>query len=235
MIRPRTLLFYCSNSSSISHISHRWISSTTQLHGSWINNIKSVFTGQKRSPDAAKVSISESFTLLRFADELGRAKKLGTLKQYVVGRGSEVTFAEAFEKQQAILRYLGALDPTGELVMPGSANYTVESWQVPKVTNLQTIQKQQAAKHCKCTIVDVENMLAKFTWAKEAQMKLEKMKEEGKPLPKSMAEVQKLMGSSPLDVARSNMAKSGQISRNAFCPCGSKKRYKRCCGKDSTF
>lgn len=32
-------------------------------------------------------------------------------------------------------------------------------------------------------------MLAKFTWAKEAQMKLEKMKEEGKPLPKSMAEV----------------------------------------------
>ncbi|XP_006347135.1 uncharacterized protein [Solanum tuberosum] len=215
MIRPRTLLFFCSNSSSISHISHRWISSTTQLHGSWINNIKGVFTGQKTSPDTAKVPISESFTLLRFADELGRAKKLGTLKQYVVGRGSEVTFAEAFEKQQAILQYLGALDPTGE--------------------NLQTIQKQQAAKHCKCTIVDVENMLAKFTWAKEAQMKLEKMKEEGKPLPKSMAEVQKLMGSSPLDVARSNMAKSGQISRNAFCPCGSKKRYKRCCGKDSTF
>ncbi|XP_004232798.1 uncharacterized protein [Solanum lycopersicum] len=212
MIRPRTLLFY---SSSISHISHRWVSSTTQLHASWINKIKGVFTGQKTSTDAAKVPISESFTLLRFADELGRAKKLGTLKQYVVGRGSEVTFAEAFEKQQAILQYLGALDPTGE--------------------NLQTHQKQQAAKHCKCTIVDVENMLAKFTWAKEAQMKLEKMKEEGKPLPKSMAEVQKLMGSSPLDVARSNMAKSGQISRNAFCPCGSKKRYKRCCGKDSTF
>lgn len=52
---------------------------------------------------------------LGFADELGRAKKLGTLKQYVVGRGSEVTFAEAFEKQQAILQYLGALDPTGEV------------------------------------------------------------------------------------------------------------------------
>ncbi|XP_049351810.1 uncharacterized protein LOC125816269 [Solanum verrucosum] len=100
-------------------------------------------------------------------------------------------------------------------------------WLCLGIQNLQTIQKQQAAKHCKCTIVDVENMLAKFTWAKEAQMKLEKMKEEGKPLPKSMAEVQKLMGSSPLDVARSNMAKSGQTSRNAFCPCGSKKRYKR--------
>lgn len=35
------------------------------------------------------------------------------------------------------------------------------------------------------------------------------------------------MGSTPLDIARSNLAKSGQISRNAPCPCGSKKRYKR--------
>lgn len=31
--------------------------------------------------------------------------------------------------------------------------------------------------------------MAKFTWAKEAQTKLEKMKEEGKPMPKNMAEV----------------------------------------------
>ncbi|XP_021891230.1 uncharacterized protein LOC110809652 [Carica papaya] len=99
--------------------------------------------------------------------------------------------------------------------------------------NLQTSQKQEAAKQCNCTIADVENALAKFTWAKEAQKKIAKLKEEGKPLPKSLAEVQKLMGSSPLDVARSNLAKSGQISRNALCPCGSKKRYKWCCGKDS--
>ncbi|CAN4083948.1 unnamed protein product [Withania somnifera] len=212
MIRARTLLSYYSNSASTS--SHRWISSTTQLHASWMDKIKSAFTGQKTSSDAANLPTSESFTLLRFADELGKAKKLGTLKKYIVGRSSEATFADAFEKQQAILQYLGALDPTGE--------------------NLQTIQKQEAAKHCKCTILDVENTLAKFTWAKEAQKKIEKLKEEGKPMPKSLAEIQKMMGSSPLDVARSNLAKSGQISRNAFCPCGSKKRYKRCCGRDST-
>lgn len=52
---------------------------------------------------------------LEFADQLGKAKKLGTLKQYIVGRSSEATFADAFEKQQAILQYLGALDPTGEV------------------------------------------------------------------------------------------------------------------------
>lgn len=59
--------------------------------------------------------------------------------------------------------------------------------------NLQTVQKQQAAKHCSCTIADVENALAKFTWAKEAQKKIEKLKEEGKPLPKSFAEVMLLI------------------------------------------
>ncbi|XP_030520698.1 OVARIAN TUMOR DOMAIN-containing deubiquitinating enzyme 7 isoform X2 [Rhodamnia argentea] len=140
------------------------------------------------------------------------ATRLGTFKNYMVGRSSEATFVDAFKKQEAILRYLGGLDPSGE--------------------HLQTKQKQEAAKNCNCTIADVENALAKFTWAKEAEKKLIQMKEEGKPVPKSLAEVQKLMGSTPLDIARSNLAKSGQISRNAMCPCGSKKRYKRCCGKD---
>ncbi|TYI50123.1 hypothetical protein E1A91_D12G080100v1 [Gossypium mustelinum] len=54
-----------------------------------------------------------------------------------------------------------------------------------------------------------------------------KLKEEGKPMPKNFAEVQKLMGSTPLYLAKFNMVKSGEMSRNAPCPCGSKKRYKR--------
>jgi len=36
-----------------------------------------------------------------------------------------------------------------------------------------------------------------------------------------------MVGTNPMDIARSNLAKSGQVSRNALCPCGSKKRYKR--------
>ncbi|KAF9587320.1 hypothetical protein IFM89_001068 [Coptis chinensis] len=95
------------------------------------------------------------------------------------------------------------------------------------------------------TIQDVENALSKFMWAKEAQKKIEKLQAEGKSIPTSFSEdenvgmlrisrlgvdlkIQKLMGSTPMDLARSNLAKSGQISRNALCPCGSKKRYKRC-------
>ncbi|TKY61421.1 translocase subunit SecA 1 [Spatholobus suberectus] len=194
---------------------YRTISSTAQLQGSWMDKVKNVIAGQKSTAqsqvDTSQVT-SDSFTLLRFADEMKNARRIGAFKEFMVGRSSEVTFSTAFEKYEAIIRYLGGLDPTGE--------------------NLQTAQKQEAAKHCNCTIADVENALSKFTWAKEAQKKIEKLKEEGKPMPKSFAEVQKLVGSTPLDLARSNLAQAGQISRNALCPCGSMKRYKRCCGKD---
>ncbi|XP_054782740.1 uncharacterized protein LOC129290045 [Prosopis cineraria] len=191
----------------------RSIFSSAQVHASWMEKVKGVFTGQKTTSDSNESEISsDSFTLLRFADEMKKARRVGAFKQYIVGRSSEATFADAFEKQEAIIRCLAGFDPTGE--------------------NLQAVQKQEAAKHCNCTISDVENALSKFTWAKEAQKKIEKLKEEGKPMPKSIAEVQKLVGSTPLDLARSNLAKSGQVSRNALCPCGSKKRYKRCCGKD---
>ncbi|KAF7817854.1 SEC-C domain-containing protein [Senna tora] len=186
----------------------RSIFSTAQVQSSWMEKVKGAFTGkQTTSPSDEPQISSDSITLLSFADQLKTARKVGSMKQYIVGRSSEATFADAFEKQEAIIRCLGGFDPTGE--------------------NLQTAQKQEAAKRCNCTIADVENALAKFTWAKEAEKKMQKLKEEGKPLPKSLAEVQKLMGSSPLDLARSNLAKSGQISRNALCPCGSKKRYKR--------
>ncbi|KAJ6434305.1 hypothetical protein OIU85_004940 [Salix viminalis] len=187
---------------------HRMISSTAPAASSWMDTIKGVFTGKKTETE----DTPESFTLLSFADGLKNARRVGSLKQFVVGRSSEATFASSFEKQEAIIRYLGALDPTGE--------------------NLLTSQKQEAAKHCNCTIADVENVLSKFLWAREAETKMQKLRKEGKPLPKTMTEVQKLMGSTPLDLARSNLAKSGQISKNALCPCGSKKKYKRCCGKE---
>uniref|UniRef100_A0A7N0UY63 Uncharacterized protein n=1 Tax=Kalanchoe fedtschenkoi TaxID=63787 RepID=A0A7N0UY63_KALFE len=190
------------------HPLYRSISSTPHLD-SFIDKIKGVISGNKTTPEPPP---SDSFTLLQFAEQLRMAKKAGNLKQFVVGRSSEATFTDAFEKQEAVLRYLGGFDPNGE--------------------NILVSHKQEAAKKCNCTILEVENTLAKYTWAKEAQKKIEKLKQEGKPMPTSLAEVQKLMGSSPLDLARSNMAKSGQISRNAPCPCGSNKRYKRCCGNN---
>ncbi|KAG6485217.1 hypothetical protein ZIOFF_053750 [Zingiber officinale] len=189
-----------------SRLSERSISSSAprRLSFGWFDKVKSAFTG-KPSPDSSASKID--FSLTEFADQMEKAKTLGSLKQFEVGRCSEATMSGAFQKNSAILRYLGAIDPSGE--------------------NLQNSHKQDAAKHCNATIADVEHVLAKYSWAKEAQKKIEKLKEEGKPMPTSFSEVQKLMGSTPLDLGRSNLAKSGQISRNALCPCGSGKRYKR--------
>ena len=129
-----------------------------------------------------------------------KARKLGTFKNFVAGRASEATVVNAFEKHSAVLRYLGAIDPTGEvhtdLIFPFfgySACYL--GWDrlivctVIFIQKLHNTDKINATKHCNCTIADVEHILAKYTWAKEAQKKIEKLKEEGKPLPKSFNEV----------------------------------------------
>lgn len=185
----------------------RSISSTPHLRSiGWVDKIKGVITGKPTESSSS----SSSFSLNDFADQMDKAKKLGMLKNFEVGRCSEATISESFKKQSAILRYLGSVDPTAE--------------------NLKSSHKQDATVHCGCTISEVENALAKYTWAKEAQKKMDKLKEEGKPIPTSFSEVQKLMGSTPLDVARSNLAQSGKLGRNAPCSCGSGKKFKRCCG-----
>lgn len=165
----------------------------------------------KKTEDSQPAAAASSVTLESYADELKKARKLGSMAQFVRGRGSEATISDAFEKQEAIIRALASYDSSGE--------------------RLEAKHKTEVAKICSCTIADVENALAKFTWAKEAHKKMEKLKEQGKPMPKSLEEVQKLVGSTPMGIANTSLAKSGQISRNADCPCGSKKKYKRCCGK----
>ncbi|KAI3834038.1 hypothetical protein MKX03_021528 [Papaver bracteatum] len=64
--------------------------------------------------------------------------------------------------------------------------------------------KKEAAKECNCTLGEVENVLGRFRWIKEARKKMDKLKVKGKPMPQNMIEIQKLMGSTATDFARSN-------------------------------
>ncbi|KAK4782335.1 hypothetical protein SAY86_016437 [Trapa natans] len=50
-----------------------------------------------------------------FADEMKNAKRVEAFEQYMVRRSSEATFSVAFEKQEAIIRYLGGFYPPGEV------------------------------------------------------------------------------------------------------------------------
>ncbi|CAM0914009.1 unnamed protein product [Alopecurus aequalis] len=192
--------------------SSRGISSTPHLASfGWFEKLKQHQLYARITGKKPHEWPSESFTLLKFADSMDKARKLGNFSSFMSGRPADSsTVGPAMEKHAAVLRYLATIDPHAE--------------------KLTSSDKASASKHCDCTIVDVEHILAKYTWAKEAQKKMERLHAEGRPMPKSMSEVQKIMGNTPFDIGNSNLAKSGQISRNALCPCGSKKRYKRCCG-----
>lgn len=45
------------------------------------------------------------------------------------------------------------------------------------------------AAECECTVFDVENVVSKYEWAKEANRRVKKLEAEGKPLPKTLNEV----------------------------------------------
>lgn len=49
--------------------------------------------------------------------------------------------------------------------------------------------KAEVAAECECTVFDVENVISKYEWAKEANRRVQKLEAEGKPLPKSLPEV----------------------------------------------
>ncbi|CAI9770430.1 unnamed protein product [Fraxinus pennsylvanica] len=161
MLLSRRVVFFV-RGSELSHYipsRQRWISSTSHLNSSWMDKVKGVFTGKMTASDTAT---AESFTLLRW-DLKGLSFKYGN---ECVNGGLVL---EKFWDLVVIREYV--IGKKREKL------------------NIQTSQKQEAANQCYCTIADVENTLAKFTWAKEAQRKIEKLKEEGKPMPKSLAEV----------------------------------------------
>ncbi|KAI3854795.1 hypothetical protein MKW92_043943 [Papaver armeniacum] len=138
----------------------------------------------KRSYQYTSKSTLKPFThLLRFADEIMSARKALQCKQFEIGRISDETLADSL-KQESLIRVLGCFDNTGE--------------------NLKASQKKEAAKECNCTLGEVENVLGRFRWIKEARKKMDKLKAEGKPMPQNMIEIQKLMGSTATDFARSN-------------------------------
>eukprot|EP00252_Welwitschia_mirabilis_P003229 TRINITY_DN13313_c0_g2_i1.p1 TRINITY_DN13313_c0_g2~~TRINITY_DN13313_c0_g2_i1.p1 ORF type:complete len:277 (+),score=51.46 TRINITY_DN13313_c0_g2_i1:242-1072(+) len=208
---------------------------TSRAHLSLFDKLKTVFTGNQSQdvqtdaekspqtkPENPVARDSSSFTLEKYADELKKARRLGSLSQFFQGRGSEPTLTKAFEKNEAITRVLAAFDPTGE--------------------HLNAAHKAEAVKQCNCTVQEVEDALARFVLAKEAERKISKLKEEGKPMPTTLAELQELIGSysmkttngnlarkvtEPVKMENANIQKSRIVSRNQLCPCGSQKKYKR--------
>ncbi|EFJ18683.1 hypothetical protein SELMODRAFT_444490 [Selaginella moellendorffii] len=144
------------------------------------------------------------YSMEAFADELKKARYAGSL----VKGASKEQISAILEKQEKMIRAL--------------ATYKTEQ--------IGASQVAEVAVKCKARAEEVEDILSKYKWTKEAHSKVEKLRKEGKPLPKSFDEVEALMG------GRWKSPKSVPIlSRNQLCSCGSGKKYKRCCGQTASI
>lgn len=173
---------------------------------SWVDKVKSVFKG-KTSESAAQQSPEQGYTLSACADDMKRSRPQLKLHPHV----NEAAATRALEKQEAILRALASHDPTGQ--------------------HLDVKQKAEVAVQCNSTIQDVNKLLAKYEWMKEAYLKILQRKDEGKEPPKTLEELEELMGGPFKPDASQNLGESGDTGRNSPCHCGSGKKYKRCCGR----
>ena len=123
----------------------------------------------------------------------------------------------------------------------------------PSTTWRQFTEKSRArvAQECSCTLTAVNDVILKYRWYESANHKMQKLKREGKPLPRTFEEVrpklakcryrvstamsrlgfgvqvEKVVGSPKPSSQSPGGGVGSKISRNALCPCGSKKKYKR--------
>eukprot|EP00897_Mesotaenium_endlicherianum_P007304 jgi/Mesen1/6601/ME000338S05779 len=178
---------------------------------SWFGKLKGFFGSKKAE--------QEEFTLDQFADQLKKARSYGSLMQFRRGlpRGGENVLARSLEHQEAVIRAMTPAERADPSLF-GSEG------------------RARVAAQCSCSAADVDDVLNKFEWFRQAEVKVQALKREGKPVPTSFEELEQLMGGrwSPA-ASRSLAGAPGGTSRNAACPCGSGKKYKRCCGENKVL
>ncbi|CAM0914011.1 unnamed protein product [Alopecurus aequalis] len=99
--------------------SSRGISSTPHLASfGWFEKLKQHQLYARITGKKPHEWPSESFTLLKFADSMDKARKLGNFSSFMSGRPADSsTVGPAMEKHAAVLRYLATIDPHAEVVL----------------------------------------------------------------------------------------------------------------------
>ncbi|GAQ88847.1 hypothetical protein KFL_004640040 [Klebsormidium nitens] len=168
----------------------------------------------------------EAFTLERFESQIKQARRFAGVGQ-LMGRAQSVearAMLRLFENSEKILGAMSAEEKQD-------------------LQKLNAARKASLAESVGLTPKDVDDMMTQYDVARQTSDRLAQMKREGKPMPKTIEEMQKFaaenMGTLPRPGAPRPATQSAQpapkaarVPRNALCPCGSKKKYKRCCGRD---
>ncbi|GJP81721.1 hypothetical protein CLOP_g11858 [Closterium sp. NIES-67] len=169
-----------------------------------------------------------------FANQLKRARQFGQLTTFGKGlpKGGQNAVTGSLKKQEVIAFALAA--------------YAAEVKATHEQLSIPFSVRERIAREAGSSVADVDSLLAKYEWFKEAGRRMQELQDQGKPLPRSFTEIEKMMGGSwssykagaaasavgaagPAAAAAAGAASQGP-ARNSPCPCGSGKRYKRCCG-----
>ncbi|GJP81722.1 hypothetical protein CLOP_g11859 [Closterium sp. NIES-67] len=195
--------------------------------------------GEKGGPKP--LTHAESFS--EFASKLRRARQvaqLTVLRGY--SRGERDLVISGLKKQEMITMALVAY--------AADVNSADEHLYIPFRVRERIARETGSSTH------EVDNLINKYEWFKEAAARIEAQEEQGKPVPRSFAEIERMMGGAWFSnnatarpggrggsgsaaaagaaAGAAGSAATGVASeapaRNSPCPCGSGRRYKRCCG-----
>lgn len=201
------------------------LASSASSGSSWLGRVQSLMWGRGQGGGSEQDQWSLAAALDAFAKQLGQARTFGSLASFGRGlpRGGEAAVTASLKQQQDIALALASL------LRPSAGSGTnLQLAPDGSVPAIPAPLKEAAAVQVGCAVADVNNFLVKFSWFCQAQAKMEALRAQGKPVPRTFKEVEELMGGS---WTRTTGGTQGAApSRNAACPCGSGKKFKRCCG-----
>ncbi|CAI5463599.1 unnamed protein product [Closterium sp. Yama58-4] len=199
--------------------------------GGWLSRFQTFLRLGKGGGGKAleKKRLTHAEGLTEFANQLKRARQFGQLTTFgkSLPKGGQSVVTNSLRKQEVITLALAA--------------YAAEAKLADERLSIPFAVRQRVASETGSTMGEIDMLLAKYEWFAEAANRMQELQDQGKPLPRSFAEIEQMMGGpwSPSKKGAGSGASAGSAggagsagapSRNSPCPCGSGKRYKRCCG-----
>eukprot|EP00242_Pyramimonas_sp_CCMP2087_P017486 CAMPEP_0198204274 /NCGR_PEP_ID=MMETSP1445-20131203/7685_1 /TAXON_ID=36898 /ORGANISM="Pyramimonas sp., Strain CCMP2087" /LENGTH=196 /DNA_ID=CAMNT_0043876077 /DNA_START=306 /DNA_END=899 /DNA_ORIENTATION=- len=192
-----------------------------------MNSIKSKL-GLSTPGDQGEMDLSKPFTLDDYATQLSRASKLGSvasmLPESMRGQLTKEAAQRASEVYTLQVKIVGAM--------------TADEKAVP--AKISPDAKKRIALEAGTTPQAVTDTLGKYNYMNNAVLKMGALKRQGKELPKTWEDMEKTMGGGYRGVVAPGrqaehisganvVSEAGAPGKNAPCPCGSRKLFKRCC------
>jgi hypothetical protein len=180
----------------------------------------------------------EDLTMDTFASSLKQARRLGGISGFVHGTsaGNDPTAQGTMRLFEGIIAQM-------------------EAGEKEDLGTFGPAQRQRVAAAAGCTLAQVDDCIARYSWMRATTARMAQLQREGKAMPKSVGEVESMLGTwrdykttgpsgdggggdGPGAVPRSQRSAKGQpcplagqqVGKSTKCPL-TRKAFKACCGK----